>query len=147
MAYFCDLTVAADHAIFGQNGPRVASPASGHVVSYLSRQIGHKRAREMWMTCRRYKAKQMLDWGLVNSVVPMVELDDEVKKFCDDILVASPTCIKILKASFEAEFDAIRGQRYQYVKMIGPNFAGSEEQKEGAQAFLEKRKADFSKFR
>lgn len=147
MAYFCDLTVAAEHAIFGQNGPRVASPASGHVVSFLARQIGHKRAREMWMTCRRYTAAQMLEWGLVNSVVPMEKLDEEVERYCEELLMASPTCLKILKASFEAEFDAIRGQRYQFVKMIAPNFAGGEEQREGAKAFLEKRKPDFSRFR
>jgi dihydroxynaphthoic acid synthetase len=147
MAYFCDLTVAAEHATFGQNGPRVAAPASGHVVSYLARQIGHKRAREVWMTCRRYTAKQMLEWGLVNSVVPLEKLDEEVRKYCEDILACSPTCLKIIKASFEAEFDMIRGQRYQYVKMIAPGFAESPEQKEGARAFLEKRKPDFSSFR
>jgi 2-ketocyclohexanecarboxyl-CoA hydrolase len=147
MAYFCDLTVASENAIFGQNGARVASPASGHVVSFLARQVGHKRAREMWMTCRRYTAQEMLEWGLVNSVVPLEKLDEEVQKYCNDLLVASPTCLKILKASFEAEFDAIRGQRYQYVKMIAPSFAESSEQKEGANAFLEKRKPDFSRFR
>lgn len=147
LAYFCDITVASENAIFGQNGPRVASPACGHVISYLARQIGHKRAREVWMTCRRYSAKQMLEWGLVNSVVPMEKLDEEVQSYCDDILACSPTCLKIVKASFEAEFDAIRGQRYQYVKMIAPNHVGSEEQMEGVKAFQEKRKPDFSKFR
>ncbi len=147
MAYFCDLTVAADTAIFGQNGPRVASPACGHVVSYLSRQIGHKRAREMWMCCRRYKAEQMMEWGLVNAVAPMDKLDEVVQTFVDDILAAAPTCLKIVKASFEAEFDAIRGQRYQYVKMIGPNHVGGPEQMEGVNAFKEKRKPDFTKFR
>ncbi len=147
IAYYCDLTVAADSAIFGQNGPKVASPACGHVVSYLSRQIGHKRAREMWLTCRRYKAQQAFEWGLVNAVVPMDQLDAEVRKFCDDILSCAPTCLKIIKASFEAEIDSIRGQRYQYVKMIGPNHVGGEEQMEGVKAFQEKRKPDFTRFR
>jgi dihydroxynaphthoic acid synthetase len=147
IAYFCDITVAAEHAILGQNGPMVASPACGHVVSYLARQIGHKRAREVWMTCRRYTAKQMMEWGLVNSVVPIEKLDEEVQKYCDDILSCSPTCLKIIKASFEAEFDVIRGQRYQYVKMIAPGHVGSEEQMEGVKAFQEKRKPDFSRFR
>jgi len=147
LAYYCDITVAAESAIFGQNGPKVASPACGHVVSYLARQIGHKRAREVWMTCRRYSAQQMFEWGLVNSVVPMDKLDEEVQSYCDDILSCSPTCLKIIKASFEAEFDAIRGQRYQYVKMIGLNHPGSEEQLEGIKAFQEKRKPDFTKFR
>lgn len=147
MAYFCDLTVAAEHAIFGQNGPKVASPACGHVVSYLARQIGHKRAREVWMTCRRYTAHQMQQWGLVNSVVALEHLDEEVNKYCADILSCSPTCMKIIKASFEAEFDVIRGQRYQYVKMIAPEHVGGAEQMEGVKAFQEKRKPDFSRFR
>jgi dihydroxynaphthoic acid synthetase len=147
MAYYCDITVASENAIFGQNGPKVASPACGHVVSYLARQIGHKRAREMWMTCRRYTAQQMLEWGLVNSVVPLEKLDEEVQTYIDDILSCAPTCLKIIKASFEAEFDAIRGQRYQYVKMIAPNHVGGPEQMEGVNAFKEKRKPDFTKFR
>lgn len=147
MAYFCDITVAAESAIFGQNGPRVSSPATGHVVSFLARQVGHKRAREIWMTCRRYSAKQMMEWGLVNSVAPMEKLDEEVQSYCDDILSLSPTSLKIIKASFEAEYDAIRGSRYQIVKMIAPNHVGSEEQMEGVKAFQEKRKPDFTRFR
>ena len=75
MAYFCDFTIASEHSIFGQNGPRVASPAGGYPVSHLAGIIGHKRARELWMLCRRYSARQMLEWGLVNAVVPKEELD------------------------------------------------------------------------
>ncbi|MBI2162465.1 MAG: enoyl-CoA hydratase/isomerase family protein [Candidatus Rokubacteria bacterium] len=119
LQYFCDFTVAAEHAIFGQNGPRVGSPAGGPIVSYLARIVGHKRAREMWMLCRRYTAKQALDWGLVNAVVPMAELDAEVGRWCEELLA---------------------------LLVVTPEF-WREEQQEGARAFLEKRTPDFSRFR
>ncbi len=147
LAYFCDFTIAAEHAIFGQNGARVGSPASGSIVNFLTHQIGHKRAREMWLLCRRYTARQMLDWGLVNSVVPMEKLDEEVQKWCDEILALSPTCLKVMKASFEAEFDYLRGTGHRIVEMISPDYFSSGEQQEGANAFMEKRKPDFSKWR
>ncbi|MCQ6463528.1 enoyl-CoA hydratase-related protein, partial [Vibrio parahaemolyticus] len=76
------------------------SPAGGYIVSHSANVLGHKRARELWMLARRYTAKQALEWGLVNSVVPMAELDAEVKKYCDELLALSPTCLKILKRSF-----------------------------------------------
>ncbi|MBI3031814.1 MAG: enoyl-CoA hydratase/isomerase family protein, partial [Candidatus Rokubacteria bacterium] len=104
LAYFCDFTIAAEHAVFGQNGPRVGSPASGAIVSYLTRVVGAKRAREMSMLCRRYTAQQALEMGLVNAVVPMEKLDDEVTRWCDELLALSPTCLKVLKASFVADF-------------------------------------------
>lgn len=147
LAYFCDFTVAAEHAIFGQNGARVGSPAAGAIVNFLSHQIDHKRAREMWMLCRRYTARQMLDWGLVNAVVPMEKLDEEVQKWCDEILALSPTCLKVFKASFEAEFDYLRGSGNRLVQMISPRYFDTGEQQEGAAAFLEKRTPDFSKWR
>ena len=103
-------TIAAEHAIFGQNGPRVGSPACGAIVSYLTRVIGAKRAREMWMLSRRYSAAQALDMGLVNVVVPMAKLDEEVDKWCRELLALSPTCLKILKASFVEEFSYLFGQ-------------------------------------
>ena len=81
MAYFCDLTIASENSIFGQNGPRVGSPAGGAIVAHSANILGHKRAREMWMTCKRYSAKEMMDWGLVNSVVKKENLDAEVKKY------------------------------------------------------------------
>ena len=84
LAYFCDFTIAAEHSIFGQNGPRVGSPAGGFAVAHAASVIGHKRAREMWMLCRRYSAAQALAWGLVNAVVPKSELDQEVRRWCDD---------------------------------------------------------------
>lgn len=147
IAYFCDLTIAAEHAIFGQNGPRVGSPAGGHVVSYLSHVVGQKRAREMWYLCRRYTAQQALEWGLANAVVPYERLDEEVDRWCQELLTLSPTCLKILKASFEGEFDYLRGQTDQFRAMIDPNYFRSGEQMEGANAFLERRRPNFAKFR
>src|SRR5581483_3615450 len=98
LAYVCDFTIAAEDAIFGQNGPRVGSPAQGWIVSYLVRVVGAKRAREIWMLCRRYTAQQALEWGLVNAVVPRAELGAEVDRWCSEILSLSPTVIKIVRS-------------------------------------------------
>jgi 2-ketocyclohexanecarboxyl-CoA hydrolase len=148
LSYLCDLTIAADHAIFGQNGARVASAAQGWEISYLVRVIGAKRAREMWYLCRRYSAAQMLDWGLVNAVVPLEDLDAEVGRWCEELLALSPTVLKLLKKSFLEEFSAIREtQRESYLPEINPGFYGGEENLEGINAFLEKRPADFSRWR
>jgi 2-ketocyclohexanecarboxyl-CoA hydrolase len=147
IAYFCDFTIAAEHAIFGQNGPRVGSPASGAVVSYLTRVVGAKRAREMWMLARRYSARQAYEMGLVNAVVPKESLDAEVDTWCRELLALSPTCLRILKASFVEEFNHLLGQGDQLRRYLtGPEF-WEEEQQEGARAFLEKRAPDFSRFR
>jgi 2-ketocyclohexanecarboxyl-CoA hydrolase len=147
IAYFCDFTIAAEHAIFGQNGPRIGSPACGGIVSYLVRVAGAKRAREMWMLARKYTAQQALAMGLVNSVVPMAELDAEVDRWCAELLALSPTCLRILKASFVDECASLFGQGDQLRRYLtGPEF-WAEEQQEGARAFLEKRPADFSRFR
>jgi 2-ketocyclohexanecarboxyl-CoA hydrolase len=145
LAYFCDFTIAADHAMFGQNGPRVGSPANGPIVNYLARIIGQKRAREIWMLARRYTAQQVLEWGLVNAVVPMAELDAEVQKWCDELLALSPTCLKLLKASFVSDFNQMLGYD-DALKRLVITKRFWEEQQEGASAFLEKRKPDFSKF-
>ena len=148
MAYFCDLTISADHAVFGQNGPRVGSPAAGFVVAHLANILGHKRAREMWLTCRRYKAQQMLEWGLVNSVVPLAELDDEVRSFADDMLGLSPSCLRLLKETFRAHASPVSELRQdEMVARHLPGYFDSGEQEEGTQAFLEKRRPDFSKWR
>jgi len=147
LAYFCDFTIAAEHAIFGQNGPRVGSPAGGPIVSYLARVVGHKRAREMWMLCRRYTARQALDWGLANAVVPADQLDAEVARWCDELLALSPTCLRILKASFVAEFESVLGQGDAVRRLVVTPEFWREEQQEGARAFLEKRRPDFSRFR
>lgn len=148
IAYFCDITVAATHAIFGQNGPRVGSPAGGYVVSHSANIIGHKRAREMWMLCRRYSAQQAYEWGLVNAVVPMSELDREVQKYCDELLSLSPTCLKVLKRSFYYQMAPIMERsRDDILREVSPNYFETGEQQEGATAFLEKRTPDFSQWR
>ncbi len=150
MAYICDFTITADHAIFGQNGPRVASAAQGWYVSYLVRVVGAKRAREIWMLCRRYSAQQALEWGLANAVVPLAELDAEVARWCDEILALSPTVLKLLKKSFDDEYLPLRdaqGPKRDYLPEINPEFFTSGEQEEGAKAFLEKRRPDFSRWR
>lgn len=145
IAYCCDFTIAADHSIFGQNGPRVASPAGGYPVTHLAGIIGHKRAREMWMLCRRYTAQQMLDWGLVNSVVAKEELDAEVARWCGELLTMSPTALKTVKRSFGNIVD--RTGTRKIVDEVAPNFFETGEQTEGAAAFLEKRPPDFSPWR
>lgn len=147
LAYFCDFTIAAEHAIFGQNGPRIGSPAGGYIVSYLTRVVGAKKAREIWYLCRRYSAKEAQEMGLTNAVVPMAGLDAEVDKWCAEALALSPSCLKILKASFETEFDYLRGSGSDLQRMIAPKFFESGEGLEGATAFLERRQPDFSRFR
>lgn len=146
-AYFCDFTIAAEHAIFGQNGPRVGSPADGYLVQYLTRIIGQKRAREMWMLCRRYTAQEALQMGLVNAVVPMEKLDDEVDKWCREILSLSPTCMRILKETFDREIDRLRAGEFLIANEMAPGFFMSGEQHEAQTAFFEKRSPNFAKYR
>ena len=148
LAYYCDLTIAAENAVFGQNGPRVGSPAAGAIVAQAANIIGHKRAREMWLACRRYSAKTMLAWGLVNAVVPYSELDAEVRSWVADIAGLSPTCLKIIKESFRRHLLPIWELRQdEMVKQLAPDYFNGGEQQEGAAAFLEKRKPDFRRFR
>ncbi len=101
MAYCCDFTIAADNAKFGQAGPKVSSPADGFFVPYLVKVIGAKRAREMWMLCRRYPAEQAYEMGLVNKVVPADELEAAIDAWCEELLLSSPGCLEILKAAFD----------------------------------------------
>ena len=143
LAYTCDLTVAADNAIFGQIGSRHGSPADGYMVRYLVRVIGAKRAREMWLTRRRIDAKTALEWGLINAVVPLAEHEKEVLKWCSYVLDGSPTCIKILKAVFDLEIDEMAGDVRRYAHLIHPNFVESDEAHEAQQAFFEKRAPSF----
>jgi 2-ketocyclohexanecarboxyl-CoA hydrolase len=147
LAYFCDFTIASENATFAQVGPRVGSPASGHYVSYLIWVVGAKKAKEMWMLCRRYTAQQALAMGLVNTVVSPDKLDEEVDKWCRELLALSPTCLKILKASFVEEFSYLFGQGDQLRRYLTTPEFWKEEQQEGARAFLEKRAPDFSRFR
>jgi len=144
-AYHCDFTIAADNAVFGQTGPKVGSPAGGASVTYLARVIGHKRAREMWILCRRYSAQEALQMGLINAVVPLAKFDDEVDKWCLEILEKNPTCVKILKASFDSDIEEIPHAAGYFPSLINPDFFGSKEQLEGMQAFLEKRSPDWGK--
>nr|WIE91216.1 enoyl-CoA hydratase-related protein [Mesorhizobium sp. WSM4875] len=145
---FCDISIAADHAIFGQNGPRVGSPASGRIVGHAAHVLGHKRAREMWMLCRRYSAAQMLEWGAVNAVVPMASLDAEVRKWADEILSLSPTCLKMLKRTFAYEMEHTMAKDMDaFVKEYIPDYFQTGEQQEGAAAFKEKRRPDFTPWR
>lgn len=148
LAYFCDITIAAEHARFGQNGPRVGSPAGGYMVAHLAHIVGHKRAREMWMLCRRYSAQEMLEWGLVNAVVPMDQLDAEVEKWANEVIALSPTVIGTIKKSFQYIMDdTMRKDLFEVLHEVRPNYFETDEQQEGAQAFLQKRKPDFSRFR
>ena len=148
LAYVCDFTIAAEHARFGQTGPRVGSPASGYPVAHSANIIGHKRAREMWMLTRQYTAQQMLDWGLINAVVPMKELDAEVGRWCQELLALSPSCLKVLKASFRIHMEPIMDDRMaDIVDRVAPNYHQGGEQQEGAAAFSEKRQPDFRPWR
>jgi dihydroxynaphthoic acid synthetase len=142
MAYCCDFTIAADTAKFGQAGPKVSSPADGFFVPYLTKVVGAKKAREMWMLCRRYPADQALDMGLVNCVVPLDDVWNEVDRWCEELLAKSPGCLEILKASFDQEMDGytemgiVSGQFY-------PDWFDMPEGKEGGASFTEKRPPRF----
>lgn len=141
----CDITIAGDNAKFGQTGPKVGSFDGGLGSSYLSRIVGQKKAREIWFLCRQYDAKQALDMGLVNHVVPVEELESETLKWCREMLDHSPLALRCLKAALNADCDGQIGLL---------DFAGnatllyylSEEAKEGKNAFVEKRKPNFSQF-
>jgi dihydroxynaphthoic acid synthetase len=149
MAYACDFTIASDRSTFGQNGPRVASPAEGWLVAQLWTAVGMKRAKEMWMLCRRYNAAQALEWGLINAAVPADQLDAEVRRWADELMALSPTVLKLLKKSFDDSLAPMREQldRFRMLDLVNPTFFASGEQTEGANAFLEKRKPDFSSYR
>jgi len=146
MAYCCDFTIAADNAIFGQAGPRVSSPADGFFVPYLTRVIGAKRAREMWMLCRRYTAHEAYQMGLVNKVVPLDRLGDEVDKWCAEMLALSPGCLEILKATFDQEMDTFPDMGIMSSRLYSDWF-DSPEGKEGSVAFMEKRRPQFWRLR
>ena len=142
LAYCCDFTIAADNAIFGQAGPRVSSPADGSFVPYLVRVIGAKKAREMWMLCRRYTALEAERMGLVNQVVPLERLDSEADKWCEEMLRLSPGCLEILKATFDQELDGF-SEMGVISSQLYPDWFDSPEGKEGGAAFAEKRPPRF----
>ena len=142
----CDLTIAAENARFGQTGPKVGSFDGGFGSSYLARIVGQKKAREIWYLCRQYDATQALDMGLVNAVVPVERLEEETVSWCREMLAMSPMALRCLKAAFNAEVDGQAG-----IQELAGNatllYYMSEEAQEGRNAYLERRKPDFSKFR
>jgi naphthoate synthase len=141
----CDLTIAADNARFGQTGPKVGSFDGGLGSSYLARIVGQKKAREIWYLCRQYDAQQALDMGLVNTVVPLDQLEEETLKWCREMLQHSPLALRCLKSALNADCDGQMG----LLDLAGNAtllYYMSEEGKEGKNAFVEKRKPDFSKF-
>ena len=141
----CDLTVAADNAIFGQTGPKVGSFDGGYGCSYMARIVGQKKAREIWFLCRQYNAQQALSMGLVNTVVPYEDLERETVAWCKEILQHSPMAIRCLKSALNADCDGQAG-----LQELAGNatllFYMTQEAQEGRNAFQEKRKPDFSKF-
>jgi 2-ketocyclohexanecarboxyl-CoA hydrolase len=141
----CDLCIAADNAVFGQAGPKVGSVDPGWGTAYLAHVVGEKRAREIWYLCRKYPAQQAFAMGLCNAVVPLAQLDDEVQKWCGEILEKSPTAIAIAKKSFNAGTEHIRGIGALGMQALSL-FYQSPESREGVNAFNEKRKPDFRKF-
>jgi naphthoate synthase len=141
----CDLTIAADNARFGQTGPKVGSFDGGFGASVLSRLVGPKKAKEIWFLCRQYDAQQALDMGLVNTVVPLAELEAETVRWCREMLALSPFALRLLKASFHAEEDGLAGLQ-QLAHDTNLLFYGSEEAQEGREAYKAKRKPDFSRF-
>ena len=142
----CDLTIAAEHARFGQVGPRVGSVDPGFGTAYLARVVGEKKAREIWYLCRQYTAAEALAMGLVNAVVPGDRLMEEARSWAREMLVLSPTALKIAKASFNADTDHIRGIGGLGMSALALYY-GTEEALEGKNAFLERRKPDFRRFR
>src|ERR671938_160098 len=135
----CDLTIAADNARFGQTGPRVGSFDGGFGAGLLARQVGQKKAKEIWFLCRQYTAQEALDMGLVNTVVPLEELEEETVRWCREMLALSPFALRLLKASFNAAEDGLTGIQ-QLAHDTNLLFYGSEEAAEGRRAYIEKRK-------
>lgn len=141
----CDLTIAADNAVFGQTGPRVGSFDGGYGASYMARLVGQKKAREIWFLCRQYDARAALDIGLVNTVVPLERLELETVQWCREMLQHSPMALRCLKAALNADCDGQAGLQ-ELAGNATMLFYMSEEGQEGRNAFVEKRAPDFSKF-
>ncbi len=142
----CDLTIAADNARFGQTGPRVGSFDAGFGSSYLARIVGQKKAREIWFLCRQYDAKEALDMGLVNTVVPLAELEATTLQWCREMLQHSPTALRFLKMAMNADCDGQAGMM-AFAGSATLMYYTTDEGREGKEAFLEKRPPDFTKFK
>jgi naphthoate synthase len=141
----CDLTIAADNARFGQTGPRVGSFDAGYGIGLLARQIGEKRAKEVWFLCRQYDAETALTWGLVNAVVPLEELEEETVRWAKEMLAHSPLALRLLKAGAHAGIDGLAGVQQLAGDATLLYYMGEEAQ-EGRDAYVEKRRPDFSRF-
>jgi naphthoate synthase len=141
----CDLTIAADNARFGQTGPKVGSFDGGFGAGVLSRLVGPKKAKEIWFLCRQYDAQEALAMGLVNTVVPLERLEEETVAWCREMLALSPFALRLLKASFNADEDGLAGIQ-QLAHDTNLLFYMSDEAQEGRDAYVQKRKPDFSKF-
>ena len=141
----CDLTIAADNAVFGQTGPRVGSFDAGFGSSLLARLVGDKRAKEIWFLCRQYNAQEALQMGLVNAVVPLSRLEEETVQWCREIMEKSPLALRFIKAAFNASEDGLAGLQ-QFAGDATLLYYLTDEAKEGKNAFLEKRKPDFASF-
>lgn len=140
----CDLTIAAENAVFGQTGPKVGSFDGGYGSSYLARIVGQKKAREIWFLSRKYSANEALEMGLINTVVPLEKLEEETVKWCREILSNSPTAIRCLKAALNADCDGQTGLQ-ELAGLTTMLFYQTPEAQEGRDAFLGKRKPDFKK--
>ena len=141
----CDLSIASENAIFGQTGPRVGSFDAGFGSSYMARCIGQKKTREIWFLCRKYNAQEALEMGLVNKVVPLEQLEDEYVQWAEEMMQHSPIALRLIKAGLNAELDGQAGIQ----ELAGDAtmlFYMCDEAHEGSQAFLEKRKPDYSKY-
>jgi naphthoate synthase len=141
----CDLTIAADNARFGQSGPRVGSFDGGYGINLLARQIGEKRAKEIWFLCRQIDAATALDWGLVNAVVPLEDLEAETVRWCREMLALSPLALRLLKAGYNAGVDGLAGVQH----LAGDAtllYYMTEEAQEGRDAYVGKRAPDFTRF-
>jgi len=145
LQYHCDLTLAGENAVFGQVGPRVGSPAGGKIVAYLAHVVGQKKAREMWMLCRKYNAQEALQMGLINAVFPVDKVDEESEKWAEELLAMNPTCLRIIKTSFDDEVENMPHNEAYFANLISMKFFGGVEQLEAMNAFLEKRKPDWGK--
>ena len=141
----CDLSIAADNAVFGQTGPKVGSFDGGYGSSYLARIVGQKKAREIWFLCRQYDARQALEMGLVNTVVPLAQLEEETIQWCREMLRMSPIALRCLKAAMNADCDGQAGLQ-ELAGNATMLFYMSEEGQEGRNAYLEKRPPDFSRY-
>ena len=142
----CDISIASENAVFGQTGPKVGSFDGGFGSSYLARHVGQKKAREIWFLCRQYSAREAFDMGLVNKVVPLDQLEDETVDWCKTMLQHSPIALRMIKAGLNAELDGQAG-----IQELAGNatmlYYYTDEAQEGKNAFLEKRKPDFSKYK